>query len=105
MSLLRYGAGITKWNAAELDEIDRKTWKIMTMNKDFHPKSDIDRLYVSRSKGGKGLIDCKNCVVTEENSLGWYVKNHVESLLVVLKDSNTIPACEESVKPKEFYNK
>ena len=76
----------------------------MTMNKGFHPKSDIDRLYVPRSKGGRGLIDCKNCFVTGGSSLGWYVKNHIETLLVAVKESNTIPACEESVKPKEFKN-
>ena len=102
VSLMRYGAGIIKWNVAELDEIDRKTRKILTMNKEFHPKSDIDRLYVPRSKGGRGLIDCKNCVATEENNLGWYVKNHVEPLLVALKESNTISGCEESMKPEEF---
>ena len=99
MSLMRYGAGKIKWNvSAELDEIDRKTRKIMTMNMDFHPKSDINRLYVSWSKGGRGLIDSKNCVVTEENNLGWYVKNHVEPLLVAVKNT----ACEESMKPEEF---
>ena len=71
----------------------------MTMNKKFHPKSDIDQLYVPWSKGGRGLIDCKTCVVTDENSLGLYVKNHVELLFVAVKDSNTIPACEESMTP------
>ncbi|XP_063592543.1 uncharacterized protein LOC134769733 [Penaeus indicus] len=101
VSLMRYGAGIIKWNVAELDEMDRKTRKIMTMN-EFHPKSDVDRLYVTRSKGGRGLIGCKSCVVTEENSLGWYVRNHDEPLLVAVKGSNTIPLCQESMKPNEF---
>ena len=82
--------------------MDRKTRKIMTMNKEFHPKSDVDRLYVMRSKGGRGLIGCKSCVVTEENSLGWYVRNHDEPLLIAVKDSNTIPLCQESMKPNEF---
>ena len=27
VSLMRYGAGIIKWNVAELDEMDRKTRK------------------------------------------------------------------------------
>ena len=39
-----------------LDEMDRKTKKIMTMNEEFHPKSDIVRLYVPRGKGGRGLL-------------------------------------------------
>ena len=72
------------------------------MNKEFHPKSDVDRLYVTRSKGGRGLIGCKSCVVTEENSLGWYIRNHDEPLLIAVKDSNTIPLCQESMKPNEF---
>ena len=55
-----------------------------------------------RSKGGRGLIGCKSCVVTEENSLGWYVRNHDEPLLIAVKDSNTIPLCQESMKPNEF---
>ena len=67
VSSMRYGAGIIKWTVAELD---RKTRKIMTINKEFHPKSDVDCLYVTGSKGGSGLIGCKSCVFTEENSLG-----------------------------------
>ena len=74
----------------------------MTINKEFHLKSDVDRLYVTRSKRGRGLIGCKSCVVTEENSLGWYVRNHDEPLLIAVKDSNTIPLCQESMKPNEF---
>ena len=69
VSLMRYGAGIIKWTVAELDEMDRNTRKIMTINKKFHPKSVVDRLYVTRSKGDRGLIGCKSCVFTEEIAL------------------------------------
>ena len=41
ISLLRYWAGILNWRKNVLDEMDRKTRKIMTINKEFHPKSDI----------------------------------------------------------------
>ena len=102
VSLLRYGAGIIKWTVGELDAMDRKTRKIMTINKELHPKSDVDRLYISRSKGGRGLIGCKNCVITEENSLGWYVVNHIEPLIVAVKESNTLPGCRNAIKPTEF---
>ena len=56
VSLMRYGAGIVKWIKNELDEIDRKTRKILTLNKELHPRNDADRLYVSRMEGGRGLI-------------------------------------------------
>ena len=38
VSILRYGAGILKRNQDELQEIDRKTRKFMTMNKELHTK-------------------------------------------------------------------
>ena len=44
VSILRYGAGILKWNKDELQEMDRKNRKYMTMNKEFHPRSDFERL-------------------------------------------------------------
>ena len=37
VSILRYGAGILKWDKTELQEMDRKTRKFMTMNKELHP--------------------------------------------------------------------
>ena len=70
VSLMRYGAGIVKWTKSEPDEIDRKTRKVMTLNKELHPRSYADRLYVSRMEGGKRLIGCKMCVKAEENSFG-----------------------------------
>ena len=54
VSVLRYGMGIIKWTVGELDAMDRKTWKIMTINKEFHPKNDVYQLYMSRSKGVRG---------------------------------------------------
>ena len=46
-------------------------------------------LYVSRENGGRGLIGCENSVKSEENDLGWYVKNNIEPLLVVVRKSRT----------------
>ena len=31
----------------------------MTMDGGLHPKSDVDRVYVSRKMGGRGLISCE----------------------------------------------
>ena len=62
VSLTRYGAGTIKWNKEELQEIDRKSRKIIIMNKELHPRSDVARIYVPREKGGRGLISCESCV-------------------------------------------
>ena len=53
----------------------------MTMNKELHPRSDIDRLYVSRMERRRGLTRCKMCVKTEENSLECYAKRHFKPLI------------------------
>ena len=66
---MRYRAGTIKWKEEELQEIDRKSRKIITMNKELHPKSDVARIYEPRKKGGRRLISCENCVRKEENNL------------------------------------
>ena len=101
VSLMRHGAGIVKWTKNKLDEIDRKTRKFLTLNEKLLPRSDVDRLYVSRMEGGRRLIGCKMCVKAEENSLGWYVKHHIEPLIVAVRISNTVPS-ENSTQPREF---
>ena len=64
----------------------------MTMNKELHSRSDIDRLYVFRMEGGRGLIGCKMRLKAKENSLRWYVKHHTEALIVAVRISNTVPS-------------
>ena len=101
VSLMRYGAGVVKWTKGEPDEIDRKTRKVLTLNKELHPRSNVDRLHVSRMEGGTGLIGCKMCVKAEENSLGWHVKHLIEPVIVAVRISNTVPS-ENSTQAKEF---
>ena len=96
LSILRYDAGILKWNDNELQEMDRKTRKLMTMNKELHPRSDVARLYVSRKNCGRGLIGCENSMKSEENDLGWYLKNNIEPLLVAVRKGRPITHEENS---------
>ena len=53
VSVPRYGAGIIRWTKEELKSLDRMTRKVLTMNGAFHPKSDVDRLHVSRVNEGR----------------------------------------------------
>ena len=84
VSVLRYGAGIIRRTKEELKTLDRMSRKVLTMNGAFHPKSDVDGLFVSTEDGGRGLITCgggAGGVRGEENSLGWYVRNSLDVLL------------------------
>ena len=81
VAILKYGAGVLEWRVDKLKGLDRKTWKLLTMHKGLHPKSDVNRLYVSRKEGRRGLMSCESTVTSEENNLGWYLKNSDENLL------------------------
>ena len=54
--VLRQSFGVINWRIEEIKQIDGKTGKMLTMYKIHHPKADIDRLYVKRKEGGRGLV-------------------------------------------------
>jgi len=63
------------WNKVELENLDRKTRKLLTMHKALHPRDDVHRLYLSRKEGGKGLMNVKDTVNLAIFNLETYVKN------------------------------
>ena len=56
MAVFRYGAGILQWKESELKDVDRKSRKEMTMDGMLHPKSNVDRLYIKKKEGDRGLM-------------------------------------------------
>ena len=61
VSLLRYSATFVSSRKSELQAIDRKTRKLFTIYGALHPKSDVDRLYIPRKEGGRGLTSIEDC--------------------------------------------
>ena len=90
VSIVRYGAGIIKWTKNELEELDRKTRTLMTMYGAQHPKADVDRLYLKRCDGGRGLIGDEDCVEVEVNSLDKYLSVSEEKILKEVSLSSTL---------------
>ena len=60
--LVKYSGPFLKWTRDELKQMDQRTRKLMTMHKALHPRDDIDRLYVSRKEGGRGLASIVDSV-------------------------------------------
>ena len=50
---------VVNWTTDDIKQIDIKTRKILTITGNFHPNSDIDKLYVDRKSGGRGLCSIK----------------------------------------------
>ena len=73
----------------------------MAMHGALHPKSDIDRVYLSREMGGRRLISCEGYIRMKENNFGWYVRNSVEPLIEGVKAAETIDY-NNTMNKKEF---
>jgi hypothetical protein len=85
MPILRYGFGILKWTAVELRAIDRKVRKILTKGKFHHPKSNTHRLYLSRQRGGRGLIGAADCHRQECTALAIYLSKSTDPLTKIVR--------------------
>ena len=48
----------------------------MTMHKALHPRDDVDRLYVSRKEGGRGLASTEDSVDASIQQLEDYIEKH-----------------------------
>ena len=81
VSLIRYSAAFVSWRKSELQAIDRKTRKLFTIYGALHPKSDVDRLYIPRKEGGRGLISIEDCVELAIRGLEVYVHRSGERLI------------------------
>ena len=90
IAVVRYGGGIIKWTKMELEELDWKTRKLLTMYGAHHPKADVDRLYMKRADGGRGLIGVEDCVRMEVDSLEKYLSASNERVLKEVSQSGTI---------------
>ena len=59
VSILRYGAGILKWNKNELQEMDRKTRKFMTMKENCTQEMMLHVCMFLRKVVKEDLLDVK----------------------------------------------
>ena len=71
----------------------------MKMNRALHPQADVDRLYMKRAEGGRGMISVEDCVEMKTNNLYNYVENSNGRLLMAVKDEKIL---EEGAAKKEI---
>ncbi|KAL1446402.1 hypothetical protein WDU94_005646 [Cyamophila willieti] len=88
MPVVEYGFGIIEWTKEEIRQMDRKTRKLLTMNKSLHPKADVDRIYLPRKEGGRGLRMIEQAHDIAILGLAEYIKGKENDYLIeVLRDS------------------
>ena len=52
----------------------------MTMHKPLHPKDDVDRLYVSRKEGERGLAGIEDSVDASTQRIEDYIEKHERAI-------------------------
>ena len=73
--VVQYSLGIIDWKISELKKIDAKTRKLLNMHKMLHPKADVERLYIPRKDGGRGLIEVETAFKIATIGLNHCLKN------------------------------
>ena len=105
--------GIIDWTIDDIEQLDIKTRKILSMTGNLHPNSDINYLYVSRCNGGRGikqirtLYEIRIIAVRQHllrnkdrnNLIRYIVKSEEEETIRVGKDLRRI-ADDISKQPK-----
>ena len=64
----------------------------MTMYEVHNPKADVDRIYLKRVEGGRGLIGVEDCVRIEIDSLEKYLRTSREELLIAVNRQDAFVA-------------
>ena len=67
--LVRYSGRFLKWTRENLKQMDQRTRKLMTMHKALYPRDKVDRLYVLRKVGGRGLASIEDTMTYRHNDL------------------------------------
>ena len=67
-------------------------------------KADVDRFYLQRCKGGRGLVGLEDCVQVEAHSLEKYLSTSKEKILKVAVESLN-EMSDEEVKKKKHREK
>ena len=56
------------------------------MHKALHPRDGVDRLYVSRKEGGRGLVSIENSVDASIHRLEDYIEKHEGGLITATRN-------------------
>ena len=66
--------------------MDKRTKKLMTTHKALKPRHDVDRLYVSRKEGGRGLTGIEDSVDASIQRLEDYTEKHEGGLITAIRN-------------------
>ena len=70
MLQVEHGAELIDWTKEKLEEIYRRTRKLIIVHGVLYPCSNVERLYLPRAGGGRGFLMTKDCAGKDRSKLG-----------------------------------
>ena len=70
--------------------MNQRTRKLMAIHKALHSREDVDRLYVSRKEGGRGLASIKDSVDASIQRLEDYIEKYEWGLITAIRNDTVI---------------
>ena len=105
--VVTYSFNIINWTIPEIRRLDTKIRKLLTCNRMHHPKADVDRLYVPRNEGGRGMIQLELSYKTSTIGQHKYLATADWMLQLILAHDKTKKAhsiSKQSFKFKQELN-
>ena len=94
--VLRYSFGIVNWRLEEICGLDVMTRKQLTMHRLHHPKAAVERLYLPRDVGGRGLQQIEMVWNMEAVHLANYLSKPTDTLTSISFDYDKAQAIYSS---------
>ena len=79
--VVTYSFNIFNWTPSDIKKMDTKIRKLITCNRMHHPKADVDRLYIPRKEGGRGLIQLELSLKTTTIGMQKYLETAKDWML------------------------
>ena len=76
--------------------------KLLSAHHALHPQSDVDRLYLPRQAGGRGLLQIRQTVAEKKRALNDYIKNNTEHALKAVSGEELLKVNESK---SEYHKK
>ena len=103
--VVTYSMNIINWKLNDLKRIDVKTRKLLTIEKIHHPRADVDRLYIPRSEGGRGLIQLELSYKTCTIGLDAYLAKTKDPLMNIVRQHEARKKLYSVTKEAESFKK
>ena len=84
--VVTYGFGVVNWPQVEINKLDVKTRKMLTLHKITYRNQCLDRIYLPRREGGLGLTEIDQAHKASIISISQYLESSEEEIIKIVTE-------------------